>query len=164
VAGAGVAVHGLVAVVWGGRGMLGFGDEEGGAVWHGLTLGALILVEHHHADGGAEGDAKLGARLDQHTVLFVTGGRDVALAGATAGHLGLDVVLGELHAGGDAVDDAADGTTVRLAIAVNSRLGIGGRRGGGGMGTYVWTRKYSPKVDMMAVLAVGCRKTPRKRS
>lgn len=129
-------------------------------VWNRLTLGALVLVEHHHADGGAEGDAKLGARLDQDAVLFVTGGRDVALAGATARHLGLDVVLGELHAGGDAVDDAADGAAVRLAIAANSMLGNGRGRGGEveGGGTYVWTRKNSPKVDMLAVWGGDCRK------
>lgn len=28
----------------------------------------------------------------------------------------------------------------------------------GGGGTYVWTRKYSPKVDMLAVWGGGCRK------
>lgn len=124
-------------------------------VWYGLTLGALVLVEHHHADGGAEGDAKLGARLDQDAVLFVAGGRDVALAGATARHLGLDVVLGELHAGGDAVDDAADGAAVRLAIAANSRLESGGDGGGGGRTCGRESTRQRSTCWQFRVVAVG---------
>ena len=91
------------------------------------TLWPLVFVHHHHADGRPEGDAELGAALDQHAVLLVARGRDGALAGAAARHLRLDVVLGELHARRAAVDDAADGAAVRLAIAgvVSSGLGLG---------------------------------------
>lgn len=86
VAGPGEAVHSLVAVV----------------------LGSLVLIQNEHADWRSEGDAKLGAGLDLDSVLLVAGGCDVALAGATACHLRLDVVFGELHARWAAIDDAAD--------------------------------------------------------
>lgn len=79
---------------------------------------ALVLVEDEHADGGAERDAGLGARLDLHAVLFVARRRDGRLAGSAARHLRLDVGLGQGHAGRAAVDDAADGAAVGLAIAV----------------------------------------------
>jgi len=46
----GIEVHGAVAVVF----------------W------SLILIQHHHADWSAQGDAKLGAGLDLHLVLFIS--------------------------------------------------------------------------------------------
>lgn len=124
VGGAGVHVHGGVAVV----------------------LGALVLVEDEHADGGAEGEAGLGAGLDLYAVLLVARGRDGGLAGAAARHLRLDVGLGEGHARGAAVDDAADGATVGFAIAGTRELDKIGSLGV--CATYVVTLKYSPKVDM----------------
>ena len=93
-----VQVHGAVAVV----------------------LGSLVLVHDAHANGGAQSDAKLGARLDLDLVLFIARRRDGALSRSASGHLGLDVGLGELHAWRHSVDDAADTEAVRLAIAIES--------------------------------------------
>lgn len=96
---AGVQVHGGVAIV----------------------LGALVLVEDEHADGRAQGDAAFGSGLNLNTVFFVARGRDGGLAGAAAGHLRLDVGLGEGHARRAAVDYAADRAAVGLAIAKRKR-------------------------------------------
>jgi hypothetical protein len=96
VTGAGVQVHGAVAVV----------------------LRSLVLVHDAHANGGAQGDSKLGARLDLDLVLFIARCRDGALSRSASGHLRLDVGLCELHAWRHSVNDASDTETVRLAIAV----------------------------------------------
>lgn len=85
-----VEVHGAVAVI----------------------LRPLVLVHDPHANGRSQRDAKLGAGLDFHTILLVARGGDCALARPTAGHLGLDVGLGELHARRAAVDNATDGEAV----------------------------------------------------
>jgi hypothetical protein len=96
VTGAGVQVHGAVAVV----------------------LGSLVLVHDAHANGRAQGDAKLGARLDLDLVFFIARCRDGALSRSASGHLRLDVGLCEFHARRHSVDDASDTEAVRLAIAV----------------------------------------------
>lgn len=111
---AGGGLHAVLFEV-GPVGVGGAGEHVHGGV--AVVLGALVLVEDEHADGGAQGDAGLGAGLDLHAVLFVARGRDGGLAGAAAGHLRLDVGLGEGHAGRAAVDDAADGAAVGFAIA-----------------------------------------------
>lgn len=82
-----------------------------------VVLGPLILVANQHANWGTQCNAELCAGLDLDAILLIARGCQGALAGTAAGHLGLDVVLGELHAGRDTVDDTADGTAVRLAIA-----------------------------------------------
>lgn len=82
-----------------------------------VVLGSLVLITDHHANWRAQRDAKLCARLDLYSVLLVPRGRQGALPGTATGHLGLDVVLGELHARRAAVDDTADGAAVRFAIA-----------------------------------------------
>lgn len=82
-----------------------------------VVLGALVFIAHHHSNRCAQRDAKLRAGLDLYSVLFVSRGRQGALPGTAAGHLRLDVVLGELHAWRTAVDDTANGAAVRLAIA-----------------------------------------------
>lgn len=82
-----------------------------------VVLGALVFIAHHHSNWCAQRDTKLRAGLDLYSVLLVSRGRQGALSGTAAGHLGLDVVLGELHARRAAVDNTADGAAVRLAIA-----------------------------------------------
>lgn len=74
----------------------------------GLTLGALILVQHHHADWSSQSDAELSAGLNQYSVFLIARGSDVALAWPAAGHLRLNIVLGELHSWRATIDDAAD--------------------------------------------------------
>lgn len=93
----GVQVHGAVAVV----------------------LGPLVLVQHAHANGCSQRDAKLGARLDLDPVLFVSRCRDCALPGSAARHLWLDVRLVEAETWWAAVHDAAYAAAVRFAIAVS---------------------------------------------
>jgi hypothetical protein len=126
VTGTGVQVHGAVAVV----------------------LGSLVLVHDAHANGRAQGDSKLGARLDLDLVLFIARCRDGALSRSTSGHLRLDVGLCELHARRHSVDDASDTEAVRLAIAVQGCISW---RGYSSMlcVSYVVTLKCVPKVDMM---------------
>lgn len=94
VTGAGVQVHGAVAVV----------------------LGSLVFVAHHHANRSSQGNSKLRSGLDFNAVLLITRRRQSTLTGTSAGHLGLDVVLGEFHSWGAAVDDAADRAAVRFTI------------------------------------------------
>lgn len=105
-----VQVHGAVAVV----------------------LGALVLIHDTHANGGAQRHTELGARLDLNAILLVARGCDCALSRTAAGHLGLDVGLAELHARRTAVNNAADGKAVRLAIAAWRVSSAGGRRCGRG--------------------------------
>jgi len=87
-----------------------------------VVLGSLVLVADHHANRCSQGDSEFRSRLNLDAVLFVSRGRQRALAGASAGHLGLDVVFCELHAWGAAVDDAADRAAVGFAIAVSNQL------------------------------------------
>lgn len=94
-AGSGVEIHGLVAVV----------------------LGALVLVHDHEANGSAQSNAKLGTGLDLHAILLVSRSRDGGLTWPSSGHLGLNVGLCELHAGRTAINDAADGAAVGFTIA-----------------------------------------------
>lgn len=94
-AGAGVQVDGLVAVV----------------------LGALVLVGHGEEDGRAERAAVLDARVDRHAVLFVARRGDGGLAGAATVELGLDVGFGEGDVRGAVVDDARDGLAVGFTRA-----------------------------------------------
>ena len=94
--GAGVQVHGAVAVV----------------------LGSLVLVHDAHANGGTQGDAKFSARLDLDLVLLIARCGDGALSRSASGHLRLDVGLCELHARRHSVDNASDTEAVRLAITV----------------------------------------------
>jgi hypothetical protein len=82
-----------------------------------IIFRSLVLVAHDHGDGRAQRDAELGSGLDLNSVCFVARGCESALAGAATGHLGLDICFCELHSWGDAVDDAAHGAAVRLAIA-----------------------------------------------
>lgn len=82
-----------------------------------VILRALVLIAHHHADWGAERDTEFGTGLDLDAILLVARRRERALAGTTSRHLRLDVGFGERHSGGHAVDDAADGAAMRLAIA-----------------------------------------------
>lgn len=103
VTGTRVQVHGAVAVV----------------------LGSLVLVHDAHANGGAQSDTKLGARLDLDLVLLIAWCCDGALSRSASGHLRLDVGLGELHARRDSVDDTSDTEAVRLAIAIEGAL-VGG--------------------------------------
>lgn len=88
-----------------------------------VILGPLVLIADHHTNWGAQCNPELCARLDLDTVLLIARGCQGALAGTAAGHLGLDVVLGELHAGRAAVDDTADRAAVRLAIAERDQNG-----------------------------------------
>ena len=91
-----------------------------------VVLWPLVFVANHHADGGTQGDAELGAGLDLHAVLLIPGGRQGALTGTSSSHLGLNVVLGELHARGAAIDNAADGAAVGFTIAGGSRVSVSG--------------------------------------
>lgn len=97
--------------------MAGAGEEVHCAV--AVVLRPLVLIADHHSNWRAQCHTKLCARLDLDSVLLVARGRQGALAGSAAGHLRLDVALGELHARRAAVDDTADGAAVRLAIAGN---------------------------------------------
>lgn len=85
----------------------------------GVVVGTLVLVLDDETDGGTEGDTSLDTRLDGDGVGLVTlkGGRkkgsglylesplfsrtdgsgESTLSGATAGHLRLDVGVGEGH-------------------------------------------------------------------
>jgi hypothetical protein len=46
------------------------GEEVHGAV--AVVLGSLVLIQDHHADRSAQGDAKLGAGLDLHFIFLVS--------------------------------------------------------------------------------------------
>ena len=89
-AGSGVHVHCAVAVVF----------------------GTLVLILDDQPNRRTEGDAKLGARLDLHTIFLVSGGCESALAGAAPGHLRLDVGFCKFHARGAAIDNTANGTAM----------------------------------------------------
>lgn len=102
VTGAGVQVHGAVAVV----------------------LGSLVLVAHHHANRSSQCNSKLRSGLDFNAVLLITRRRQSTLAGTSPGHLGLDVVLGEFHSWGAAIDDAADGAAVRFTVTEKRKSAI----------------------------------------
>lgn len=87
-----------------------------------VVLRSLVLVADHHANRCSQSDSEFRSRLDLDAVLFVSRGRQRALTGASTGHLGLDVVFCELHAGGAAVNDAANGAAMGFAITVSSQL------------------------------------------
>lgn len=55
---------------------------------------SLVFIGHEKADRRAQGVPEFRSRLDLHTVLLVSRGRERGLARAAAGHLGLDVGLG----------------------------------------------------------------------
>ena len=86
-----------------------------------VVLGPLIFILNNHADGATEGLAVFGSRLDGDLVLLVTGCSNTGLTGSAAGHLGLDVLLGQFHAGWASIDYTTDGSAVRLAIGGYSK-------------------------------------------
>jgi len=88
-----------------------------------VVLGPLILIADHDSNWSAQCNAELCARLDLDAILLIARGCQGALAGTAAGHLGLDIVLGELHTGRAAVDDTADRAAVRFAIAGGDQTG-----------------------------------------
>lgn len=97
-----------------------------------VILGALVFIPDDEPYGCPECDAEFGAGLDLHPVFLIAGGGEGGLAGAPAGHLGLDVGFGELHARGAAIDDASYGEAVRFAVAGRIvRTASCGRFGGG---------------------------------
>ena len=77
-----------------------------------IVARALVLVVDLETDRRAEGDAVFGAGEDQHLVRLIPGGGQVTLAGAPATQLRLNIVFGQLQAGGAAINDRAD----RLAV------------------------------------------------
>ena len=106
---AGVHVHGLVTVVCMGHIVLATSITKKLVIKQPvLTLGTLVLVHDRHADWCSKSNAELSAGLDNDSILLVSRGGDGALSGTSTGHLGLDIVLGELHARRDAIDNAAD--------------------------------------------------------
>lgn len=84
-----------------------------------VVLRSLVLVADYHPDRSTQGDAEFRPRLDFHTVLLVSRGREGALAWSSPSHLRLDVVLCEFHARRTAIDNAADGAAVGFAISVD---------------------------------------------
>jgi hypothetical protein len=82
-----------------------------------VVLWSLVLIQHQHADRGAEGEAELGPGLDLHSVLFVSRRGQRALARSSSRHLRLDICLRERHAGGAAIHDTAHGPAVRFSVA-----------------------------------------------
>ena len=82
-----------------------------------VVLRSLVLVGHGQEDGGAEGDAVLGAGVDGDEILLIAGGGDGGLTGATTVELGLDVGLAEGEVRGTVFQDAGDGFAVGLAGA-----------------------------------------------
>ena len=101
------AVFGLV-------GEVGVRGAEGG-LHLAVGLGAGVLVGDVDGDGGAEGATLEDAGEDARGVGLVARGDDVALAGAAAVEIALDVGLGEREARRDAVDDHADAAAVGFA-------------------------------------------------
>lgn len=82
-----------------------------------IVLRSLVLVANDHSNWRTQGDAKFRPRLDFDAVLFISRGREGALARASPGHLRLDVVLCEFHSGRAPIDNTADGAAVRFTIA-----------------------------------------------
>lgn len=111
---AAAAGGGLDAVLFevGPVGMAGTGVEVDGLV--AVVLGALVLVGDGEEDWGAESEAVFGAGVDGDAVLFVSGRGDGGLAGAAAVELGLDVGFAEGEVGRAVFDDARDGLAVRF--------------------------------------------------
>lgn len=110
----------------------------------------LVLVQHAQPDRRAQSDAELRARLDLDPVLLVARRRDGALARTPPRQLGLDVEFGESHAWWAAIDDTADGATVRFAVAEAREVSEPGSRSSGRWdAAHVVTRKCWPKVDMV---------------
>lgn len=97
--------------------MAGSRVEVHGAV--SVVLRPLILVTDDHTDRCSESDAKLCPGLDLNSVLLISGSRESTLARSAAGHLRLDIILGEFHPWGTAIDDTADRAAMRFAIAEN---------------------------------------------
>ena len=86
----------------------------------GVGFGAGVLVTDHDGDGGAEGEPVEDAGEDFAAVEFLARGDDVALAGAAAVEVELDVFCGEGESGWAAVDDDADATAVAFTPCGNS--------------------------------------------
>lgn len=91
-----------------------------------VVLGALVLVADHHANRCTQSNTELCTGLDLDSVLLIPRGSQGTLAGTATGHLRLNITLGELHARGTSIDDTADGTAVRLAIAALGIVLVGG--------------------------------------
>lgn len=72
-----------------------------------VILRSLVLIAHNHRNWRTESVSALSAGLNLDSVLFIAGCSESALAGTAAGHLRLDVGLGEGHAWRAAIDDAA---------------------------------------------------------
>lgn len=72
----------------------------------------MILVHDKQRYRRAQRNSVLGAREDPHAIFFIARGYEIALAGATATQLWLNISFGERHAGRDAINDAADTRTV----------------------------------------------------
>jgi hypothetical protein len=91
-----------------------------------VVLRSLILIPHDHGNWRSKCDAKLSARLDLDSVFLVSWCGESALARTSTSHLRLNVRLGQSHAGRTAINDAANGAAMRLAIAGTVvRLGWG---------------------------------------
>lgn len=98
-AGTGVEVDGLVAVV----------------------LWSLVLVGNSQEDRRAESDAIFSTGVDSDAIFFVTGRGDGRLAWSTAVELGLDISLCEANVGRAVIDDARDRFAMRLASTTRQR-------------------------------------------
>ncbi|KAL8931519.1 MAG: hypothetical protein Q9216_007174, partial [Gyalolechia sp. 2 TL-2023] len=101
-----------------GEGEVFLGDGAGGDAADGFAGAAAAAAARGFDPVFHLGDAELGAGLDLDFVFFVAGGGEGALAGTSAGHLGLDVGFCEGEAWWAAIDDAANGEAVGFAIAV----------------------------------------------
>lgn len=88
-----------------------------------IVLRSLVLIANNHANWCTQSHSKFRSRLNFHAVLFVSRGRECALARTSPSHLRLDVILCEFHAGWAAVDNASDGAAVGFTIA-NERLEV----------------------------------------
>lgn len=116
-----------------------------------VVLWSLIFVANEHANWCTQRDSEFRSRLNFDSVLLVPWCRESTLTGPSAGHLRLDIVLREGHAGRAAVDNAADGAAMGFAITGNMSEAIISAEG---TVTHVVTLKYSPQVDMMGAREV----------
>lgn len=67
----------------------------------------LVFILDHQTDWCAQGDAKLGAGLDLHSVFFIARSSERALARSSSGHLGLYIGFGQLHSRRAAINDGS---------------------------------------------------------
>ena len=96
-----------------------------------VVLRPLILITHDHGNRRAQRDSKLCTRLDLHAVFLIARCRQRRLAGSPPRHLRLDVGFCEGEPRWHAINDAAHGAAVGLAVSGDAEVGAEGRHDGG---------------------------------